>query len=321
MVGGRTSATATVPAELREQQLAFFDMLTAGEPPNDSYLEFRSKTPWGMHQEFVPSRAHRTAQALIAARGQETDTYVGVAPRTRQEGTRDAVAHVHALWADVDTPEAVAALERFEAAPSMVVASGGPRCLHAYWSLWPPVGPDEAEAANRRIAHALGADMQATDAARILRPPGTFNFKTDTPKPVEVEYLNVEVYTLEHVVGELPDPPNGCPAGVALVRHATSVPPATHDDPLLTIPPAAYVEALSGRVVGRDGKVPCPFHDDSTPSLHVYDEPERGWTCFGCGRGGTIIDFGAALYGIEPRGRGFHVVRERLERDLLAVAA
>jgi len=59
VVGGRTSATATVPAELREQQLAFFDMLTAGEPPNDSYLEFRSKTPWGC----TKSSSHRELTA------------------------------------------------------------------------------------------------------------------------------------------------------------------------------------------------------------------------------------------------------------------
>lgn len=73
--------------------------------------------------------------------------------------------------------------------------------------------------------------------------------------------------------------------------------------------------------IGRDGKVACPFHEDRTPSLHVYDEAEHGWHCYGCGRGGTIIDFGAALYGLEPRGQGFHEIRRRLDADLMAVAA
>src|SRR5829696_4968475 len=132
-------------------------MVTAGEPQDGSWLEFRWKTHWGMGRAFAPSRAHRAARRLIEARGRDTDLYVGVAPRSRQEGTREAVERVHVLWSDVDTPEADAALERFEPRPSMVIASGNGQ--HAYWSLWPPVGPAEAERANRRLAHALGADM------------------------------------------------------------------------------------------------------------------------------------------------------------------
>src|SRR5829696_6953067 len=171
----------------------------------------------------------------------------------------------------------------------MVIASGNGQ--HAYWSLWPPVGPAEAERANRRLAHALGADMQATDAARILRPPGTFNFKTGRPVPVTVERLEPEVYTVEQVVGELRDPEPERSRSVSPMGDggsvSTMVDKRAGDDPLLTIPPAVYVEALTGRTVGRDGKLACPFHEDGTPSLHVYDDPNRGWVCFGCGRGGT----------------------------------
>jgi DNA primase len=63
----------------------------------------------------------------------------------------------------------------------------------------------------------------------------------------------------------------------------------------------------------------CPFHaggEERTPSLHVYPN-DRGWACFGCGRGGTIVDFGAHLYGIEPRGGGFHELRRRLVSELV----
>jgi hypothetical protein len=92
-------------------------------------------------------------------------------------------------------------------------------------------------------------------------------------------------------------------------------------DPLRTISASIYIEILTGRVVGRDGKVRCPFHDDSTPSLHAYNDPARGWRCFGCHANGSIIDFGSLLYGIEPRGAGFHEIRRRLAADLLAEAA
>jgi len=40
----------------------------------------------------------------------------------------------------------------------------------------------------------------------------------------------------------------------------------------------------------RAGFIPCPFHQEKTASLKLYPE-DRGWHCFGCGEGGTTIDF------------------------------
>ena len=37
--------------------------------------------------------------------------------------------------------------------------------------------------------HGLKADAVTTDAARILRVPGTFNKKQDIPRPVEIKLL------------------------------------------------------------------------------------------------------------------------------------
>ncbi len=297
----------------------FLDLLYGGEP-DGSFAELRFKLRnGGMGQDFVAVRDRERLARLIQARGRSTDCYLGVAPRIRPQGTRGAVERVHALWADCDSPESIEALKHFEPAPSMVIASGSGQ--HAYWSLWPPVGPDEAERANRRLAHALGADMQATDCARILRPPQTFNFKTGTPRPVTLERLAGEVYTAEDVVGHLPDLPSAERRPTAPVRALTAT-----DDPLMGLPAAIYIEALTGQEVGRDGKIGCPFHEDRTPSLHVFERPKTpgsvpGWKCFGCNRSGTIIDFAAALYNLEPRGRGYHEIRKRLEADLLGAVA
>lgn len=289
----------------------YLDMLFGAEPAG-SFAELRWRLRDGrMGREFVGLADHRRLAAMIVALGAKTDCYVGVCPRVRQAGDRDAVERGHVLWVDCDDEPAIAALERFEPAPSMVIRSGGGG-RHAYWSLWPPLSPAWLERANRRMAYALGGDARATDCARILRPPGTFNFKTGSPVPVELERLNVEVYEARAIVEGLPDPP---------APRRRERPPAARpasDDPLLAIPPPAYVEALTGREVGRDGKMRCPFHDDRTPSLHVYDDPERGWACFGaCDRGGTIIDFGAALWEISPRGAGYHELRRRLAGALL----
>ena len=78
-----------------------------------------------------------------------------------------------------------------------------------------------------------------------------------------------------------------------------------------------FIPALTGREVGRGGRVTCPFHGDGqerTPSLQTYDDD---WYCFSCARGGTIVDFGALLFGLEPRGSGYHQIRRRLAEDLL----
>ena len=51
--------------------------------------------------------------------------------------------------------------------------------------------------------------------------------------------------------------------------------------------------------VDRCGKVKCPFHGERTASLKVYEDPKRGWHCFGCGAGGSVIDLAILWYG-EP---------------------
>ncbi len=70
--------------------------------------------------------------------------------------------------------------------------------------------------------------------------------------------------------------------------------------------------------MSRAGKVRCPFHDDESPSLHAYRDPQRGWCCFGCktqdGKplGGDIYTFASLLFGIPASGGDFR----RLQRGL-----
>jgi hypothetical protein len=298
----------------------YLDALFGGEPAG-GLIELRWKLPsGGMGQGFIDCRDHAAVAAQIARRGAVSDVYVGVAPRRRCFGGRDAVERVHVLWADCDDATAIERLGSFVPEAAIVIRSGSGR--HAYWPLSPPIGPDEAEQANRRLAHALGADPRATDAARILRPPGTRNFKSGPPCSVEVERLAIEMFDAAGVVGALPDPPTARPpARLGSKRWHEDGDRKGVADPLDSIAPRMYAELLTGQPVGRDGKITCPFHADRTPSLHVYDEPERGWVCYGCGRGGTIIDFAATLWGIEPRGDGFHELRRRLARELLRAAA
>lgn len=43
----------------------------------------------------------------------------------------------------------------------------------------------------------------------------------------------------------------------------------------------------------KHGKMVCPFHADKNASLQIYQNNGRhsGWHCFGCGRGGSVLDF------------------------------
>lgn len=53
------------------------------------------------------------------------------------------------------------------------------------------------------------------------------------------------------------------------------------------------IERLTGKQPERH-KINCPFHEDKTPSLHVYDD--GGWHCFSCGRSGDVLDFAGLLH-------------------------
>ena len=46
-----------------------------------------------------------------------------------------------------------------------------------------------------------------------------------------------------------------------------------------------------GFAPNRAGFIKCPFHPgDNTASLKIYPG-DRGWHCFGCNKGGSIVDF------------------------------
>lgn len=50
-----------------------------------------------------------------------------------------------------------------------------------------------------------------------------------------------------------------------------------------------------GLWIQRNGMCRCPFHDDRTPSMKLYDDR---YHCFGCQTTGDVIDFAARYFGI-----------------------
>ena len=297
--------------ELSAERASVRRYLTAlfGSAPPRSLVELRFRVPSGMGRRFDSvSVLGRVAEAILALAAQ-TDVYVGVLPRRRRGGGRaDLIEQAAVVWADCDTGESVDALRAFRPLPGMVVASSEEN-RHAYWFLTEPVSLDVIERTNRRIALALGADVRCSDPARILRPSGSANRKRPEPAAVRLLQLaQTERVSLGDLERNLPPEPEPPQPTVSLRRWRVAL-----SDPLETIPPPVYVEQLTGQRVGRSRKIHCPFHEDRTPSMHVYDDPGRGWYCFGCGRGGSIYDLAALLWHRETRGRQFIELRRELE--------
>jgi RepB DNA-primase N-terminal domain len=96
----------------------------------------------------------------------------------------NAVA-VAALWADLDG----APVPNAELAPSAVLESS-PGRYHCFWRLRDALPPEDAEALNRRLTHAIGADPGGFALTKILRVPGSRNFKYEDAPVVRLLELD-----------------------------------------------------------------------------------------------------------------------------------
>lgn len=116
---------------------------------------------------------------------------------TGPSSTLDHITRLPAAWVDLDvvspdepTKRYATVLDGLEALyslndpPRLIVGSGAG--LHAYWPLREPTeGLERVVEINARIAASLAVD-NCGDAPRILRVPGTFNYKHGRPLPVRL---------------------------------------------------------------------------------------------------------------------------------------
>jgi CHC2-type zinc finger protein len=288
----------------------YLQQLTGGARPGQQ-LELRwmpSEQP--MRRRFVSARSLARARQMILARRELADVYVGVALRDRRSGHKRAITGSRLVFVECDRipdPDLLDVLP-----PTIEIASGTRGHRHLYWSLDAPAPTDRVERANRALALALGGDIRCVDLGRILRPPETLNHKHDPPRPVHLLALrNERRYSLAELLNTVPVAEE--PAGsVAHVPPSTRAPLTALDRRLRAIPAGQYVLVLTGRRPNRQGKVLCPFHEERHASLHLY--PDGSFYCYGCRRGGSIIDFAAALWGRSARGVEFLELREQLAR-------
>ena len=56
-----------------------------------------------------------------------------------------------------------------------------------------------------------------------------------------------------------------------------------------------------GIEINRASFISCPQHSEKTPSMKIYKDTGRGYYCFGCNSGGSVIDFVMQLFQIDFR--------------------
>jgi len=308
------TATASLGAARVEALDSYLRML-AGPAPGARLLEIRfALRHRDMGHLFVAAHSAPGASRLIRRLAARTDVYVGVCLRTRRAGGRNAIDRSHLAFVEIDTPDALDRLRAFRHPPTAIVLSGSAGHAHAYYTLSAPVAVPQLERANRQLAQTLGGDLASVDAARILRPPSSWNHKHLPSAPVElIELDQTRRYDLNQLVDGLDEPARRPLAGVTTSSRTgrTEI-----DRLLLAIPAAEYVHALTGITPDRAGKIHCPFHDDGTASLQLYSDGT--WYCFGtCQAGGSIFDFASRVLKLETRGRAFLELRGRLADELL----
>ena len=249
--------------------------------------------------------------------GPREEAFVGVAPRSRPQGSKHAVAHTRFLWVDVDKPGELPALWSLlaERPCQLLVESAGSGGMHAYWRLAEPLPGvtidtktgervEWIKRANLRLIYRIGtgpdgrpsvADEMCAEQARVMRLAGTINYKTGRyARLVQVD-LSLAPYPVMELVGDLADPPG---ATASVRRRSRTRRPGTAD-PYRRIPPPEYFAKLAGVSVPRSGYVLCPSarHTETAASCRVWPDPTGGWWCFGCGAGGAIYDLASLVLG------------------------
>ncbi|MEO0316378.1 MAG: hypothetical protein RL404_55 [Pseudomonadota bacterium] len=221
---------------LNQQQLFLSDLRTG-----PGFIGWLSPGGAFKQQAFATDQV---AIKLIAANVDQANIWASMAtfgPGARREA--QSALYLKSFWLDVDahgkgpygTPgEAQAGIKTFVAnadlpKPNFVHMTG--HGMQAFWVLpspinkaaWQPVADDFQELAKRMN---LGADPITADAARILRVPGTHNFRDpDNPvatglREVKAGYTDLEAFhtAIKVALSKLPSPPakptKDLPAGI-----------------------------------------------------------------------------------------------------------
>jgi putative DNA primase/helicase len=193
-------------------QTGVLELRTFGPEKSNTSPEAEAQRKAANHaRDFVPvvdgQLDYARVNAYLAACEQSRlGAFFGVALRSNAslKSKKGDAAHCQTLTAffvDADfkhlgEEETQRRIAAFPLAPSMVVRSGGG--FHPYWILSVPIqlqqsgGMATAKSYLKRLAHSVAGivDESVSEPVRVLRIPGSSNFKSVYPAPVPVVLLS-----------------------------------------------------------------------------------------------------------------------------------
>jgi len=210
------------------------DLLSRVQPADGYFAIVGIDTDGDVRQQLLPTR--KDADFIINRfADQGRNVYFGVAKfETDENRTKRNVRGLKSFWIDIDCgptkvapnpktgrpagyatqDEALDALRDFCAnvgLPLPLLVNSG-RGIHSYWPLMQEVTREEWEPVAHQfrdlcVAQNLYVDPVVFEAARILRVPGTFNYKDDPPSEVTVlrDCLDIDFKTFARIVGATDD--------------------------------------------------------------------------------------------------------------------
>lgn len=166
-------------------------------------------------KSIFSSNVHLILQHSIDYANKYINAYYGVNPRVNQGGMKDNVHYVTTFHVELDygkeghknesehatREDALNAINSFEYETSMIVESG--HGLHVYFLLEETAavvkyGVEYLESINKALTKALSGDPGTHDLSRVLRVPGTANFKDpNNPKLVKLIKCSEKYYSVE----------------------------------------------------------------------------------------------------------------------------
>lgn len=167
-----------------EQASAFINAIT-GNRADDAIIDFRAIHDANKAIPAIPFR-DTLANAWSSICHYNSQGYGVFAVIADMDGTGRELANVKALrahYVDLDNLSAAQNLERataWQPAPSLGVQSS-PGKFHVYWQIVPYAGNDRFQLIQRKLKQFFDGDKAVIDAARVMRLPGTFNYKYSDP--------------------------------------------------------------------------------------------------------------------------------------------
>lgn len=285
-----TQNTITDKNEFQKTASHFFTNLFE-EVLKKSGCEISIETPnaWGaMGQSYHDSVSSATDAAYQLCQNGK-DVYVGVNSRVGRASTKENVHWLSTFHADIDYgstghkkeskhssyEEALEAIANFGLPPTMVIHSGGG--FHCYWVLNRPaqveeIGKERIEAANKALTIQLRGDVGTQNINRILRVPGTFNFKNaGNPREVTIVIGDGPKYDIEQFAHLLDAKPATKPKEHESTKPKNIVTGKSEwDQKILSLPVSAKIKNLI--IGGNDGSYPSRSEADQAVTTALVNK-------------------------------------------------